>query len=900
MSHSKSAKEAVTIDPKQQRHLSTQGAKTARSAASSSANGGKKSKKKPKKRRSIFGMILRFIGCLICVGIMACSVGAVMVSMYVVQVTADDNLDLDALELKQTTIVYDKDGNESNTFAGNNNRIWRSLGDIPLHLQQAVIAVEDMNFYNEPGINIKRTIAAALNEFTDHALLGSQQGASTLEQQLIKNLTGDDETDIMRKVREIFRALGLANRYSKETVLEAYLNTIPLTGTIYGMEVGANTYFGKHVEELSLAECAVLASITKNPTNYNPFTNPENVVQRRNHVLALMRNQGYITAEECTAAQNEPLTLAETQTAAETATRTANNSYFDDAVFEELTAYFMDSMGYSKAEAQNEIFTGGYRVYTTMDPKIQAAAERIMLNEPDEKGNELFPALWHEEEVNSKIPVGAEITYDENGFPMNPDDEGSSSLFTKDDIPVYSDEANRVFKTKPDENNEYLLFFEEVRTQAAMTVMDYDGNVLALVGGLGEKKYDRTINRATVPHQTGSTMKPIAAYAKALDYRLITYSSPMIDTPYYSAESKQVLKPQYAYLNKYDPSVIARNDVWRSWPENYGGVGGNGSTMLVYDALRQSYNTVAAWIGSYVGAQNLFNFAHDTLQCQYLNAEHDADLGPIVLGSQTYGLTMVELAGAYSMFWDGTFTTPHLINEVYDSDGNLIWDNTRSITTVQAIKPSTATIMNRMMQNVLKSGGTANGMAPEGEMEAAAKTGTTSDFKDYTFVGMTPYYVTSVWWGFDKPCNMYDLGGKNGKPTQYAWKYLMEEVQKDLPVKEFPIADDVVTKQFNPSTGEIISSGGQTGYYTEDNLPNNDWTATENDDYAAQAQAAQDNYQQSQQQPQQSTPAPTAPSVNVPSGDNSQPSGDTQPSGNQSSGTEPAPNEPDDGTIHIG
>ena len=181
----------------------------------------------------------RFLGCLLCVCIMAASVGGVLLSMYIVQVTADDGevLDLDNQKNKQTTIIYDINGDEYAQLTKGENRIWRELSAMPENLQHAVIAIEDKDFYNEPGINIKRTIGAALNEFTDHALYGSQQGASTLEQQLIKNLTGDNETDKMRKVREIFRALGLSNKYSKETILEAYLNTIPLTGIVCGMAV---------------------------------------------------------------------------------------------------------------------------------------------------------------------------------------------------------------------------------------------------------------------------------------------------------------------------------------------------------------------------------------------------------------------------------------------------------------------------------------------------------------------------------------------------------------------------------------------------------------------------------------------------------------------------------------
>ena len=216
-------------------------------------------------------MIFSFIGCMLCLCIMAASVGGVLLSMYIVQVTADDaeTLDLDNQKNRQTSIVYDINGNEYASLSRNENRIWRELSAMPENLQNAVIAIEDKNFRTEPGINLKGTIGAALNAFTGNRIWGTNRGASTLEQQLIKNLTGDNEQDNMRKVREIFRALGLDNKYSKETILEAYLNTIPLTGIIHGMEAGSIEYFGKHVEDLTLAECATLASITKNPTKYN-------------------------------------------------------------------------------------------------------------------------------------------------------------------------------------------------------------------------------------------------------------------------------------------------------------------------------------------------------------------------------------------------------------------------------------------------------------------------------------------------------------------------------------------------------------------------------------------------------------------------------------------------------
>lgn len=844
-------KEAVPIEPKQQRHISTDGVKTTTGATGQPGAPAPKNKKKPKKRRSIIGMIFSFIGCMLCLCIMAASVGGVLLSMYIVQVTADDaeTLDLDNQKNRQTSIVYDINGNEYASLSRNENRIWRELSAMPENLQNAVIAIEDKNFRTEPGINLKGTIGAALNAFTGNRIWGTNRGASTLEQQLIKNLTGDNEQDNMRKVREIFRALGLDNKYSKETILEAYLNTIPLTGIIHGMEAGSIEYFGKHVEDLTLAECATLASITKNPTKYNPATNPEELIKRRNHVLYEMYTQGYITEAEFNAAKAETVTLTEKTSTTENATRSSSNSWFTDALYTQLLNQLQEDLNYTADEAKELIFSGGLRIYSTVDPTVQAGIEKTMYNEDD-----LIPALWHEEPVCLRdYPADSsswdEVQYDEaTGLPITKD---GYAVYGQEAIPVYADEEGTTLKmgtsTDPDYPNDttvYLCVYEKVRTQAAMATLDYDGNILGIGGGIGEKKYDLGFNRATSPHQTGSTMKPIGAYALALDYKLINYSSQILDSPYYSAEDKKVLKDQYiGVMSPFSEAAQSRSDVWRAWPTNYGGVGGQGNPMLVYDALQQSYNTVAVWVGDMVGVDYLYNFVHDTLECSYISAENDMDLGPLVLGSQSSGLTVVQLAGAYTMFNTGTFTTPHYYTEITDYQGNMILDNNKYINTTQAISADTAYIMNRMMWNVLHSRkGTAYGKAPDGEMDSVAKTGTTSNYKDYTFAGLTPYYVTAIWWGCDRPTEMDTLGkaGKNASPIQYAWKALMEDLQADLPVKEFAKGENVVEKHFDTSSGAIISSGGSVGYYTEDNLPDNSYTVSEDDPYAALAQAAAD------------------------------------------------------------
>lgn len=844
-------KEAVPIEPNQQRHISTDGVKTTAGATSQPGAPAPKNKKKPKKRRSIIGMIFSFIGCMLCLCIMAASVGGVLLSMYIVQVTADDGetLDLDNQKNRQTSIIYDINGNEYASLSRNENRIWRELSAMPENLQNAVIAIEDKNFRTEPGINLKGTIGAALNAFTGNRIWGTNRGASTLEQQLIKNLTGDNEQDNMRKVREIFRALGLDNKYSKETILEAYLNTIPLTGIIHGMEAGSIEYFGKHVEDLTLAECATLASITKNPTKYNPATNPEELIKRRNHVLYEMYTQGYITETEFNAAKAETVTLTEKTSTTENATRSSSNSWFTDALYTQLLSQLQEDLNYTADEAKELIFSGGLRIYSTVDPKVQEGVEKTMYNEDD-----LIPALWHEEPVCLRdYPADSsswdEVQYDDaTGLPITKE---GYAVYGQEAIPVYADEEGTTLKmgtsTDPDYPNDttvYLCVYEKVRTQAAMAIVDYSGNILAIGGGIGEKKYDLGFNRATSPHQTGSTMKPIGAYALALDYKLINYSSQILDSPYYSAEDKKVLKDQYiGVMSPFSEAAQSRSDVWRAWPTNYGGVGGQGNPMLVYDALQQSYNTVAVWVGDMVGVDYLYNFVHDTLECSYINAENDMDLGPLVLGSQSSGLTVVQLAGAYTMFNTGTFTTPHYYTEITDYQGNMILDNNKYINTTQAISADTAYIMNRMMWNVLHSRkGTAYGKAPDGEMDSVAKTGTTSNYKDYTFAGLTPYYVTAIWWGCDRPTEMDTLGkaGKNASPIQYAWKALMEDLQADLPVKEFAKGENVVEKHFDTSTGAIISSGGSVGYYTEDNLPDNSYTVSEDDPYAALAQAAAD------------------------------------------------------------
>lgn len=765
-----------------------------------------KTPKEPKKGHPVLRFLGRLIATLICLGIMAGSLLAVCAVYYVVQATANDGdlLNLDNIELSQSSVVVatDPDTGAQVEYAvlrsSNSHRVWADLEQMPEYLQYAFICTEDKDFYNEPGVNFKRTIGAMINEYV-LPIYGSKQGASTLEQQLIKNLTDDDSSSgiegALRKLREIYRALCLSKQYSKETILEAYLNTISFTGTIQGVQTAANEYFDKDVSELTLWECATIASITKNPTNYNPYTNPENLVNRRNFIMYNMWQQGVISEEEYRSGAAQPLVLAEEDSTRKTTTVT---SYFTDALFTQLVQDIMEKEGCTEAEAQKLIYTGGLTIEATVDTKVQTAMENLMLNENDA----YFPAGWHEEEVSS---------------------------ITDDDIQVFNEDGTPKIRT--DENGK-VYYYRKVRTQAAMVTLDYDGNVIALVGGVGEKTKSLSLNRAySTVRQTGSTIKPIGAYALGVEYGLVNWSSMLNNSPLYAKEDMIIRDEDYCRRNGLmglsNKQLQAYPNAWRSWPRNYGGNYGDNTDVPLWNGLARSLNTIAARVGDLVGASNIFNFVYNTLQLDTLDPINDVGLAQLVMGSQTRGVTPTALAAAFQIFYDGQYTTPHLYTRVLDRDGNIYLEN--NATSYQALTSDTAYIMNRLLKNVLYSSvGTAGGRYPNSNgMESFGKTGTASDEKDLWFVGGTPYYVTAVWWGYDAPYDMTKTLTKNQAKTRtcvQAWKALMEEVQKDLPYKAFPTSKGVVERSYCTESGLLAGVNcpdTAVGYYRADDLPDN-------------------------------------------------------------------------------
>lgn len=735
------------------------------------SGGPRRNKKKKMTAGRVLGAIMRFIASCLCVCIILGSVAAVAVSLYVVKETQGDSdlLDLTQLELAYTTIIYSQQINDQGQpewveyqrlQSPEENRIWKPLNEISPYIQHAFVAVEDENFYTHPGFSFKRTVLAAINEvfrkLTGSYLTGSQLGASTIEQQLIKNITGEDESSgiegYARKVKEIFRAIALDNRFSKEEILEAYLNTIGLTGNTAGVEAGANQYFGKSAADVTIAEAASIAAITKNPSRFNPYTNPEEHLKRRDDIILFMQQQGYITQAEAEAAWATPLNLVEKTTDENAAVQT-DYSWFTDQVISEVIDDLVaeNPLGrenWDRKAASDYLYNGGLRIYATVDTEVQTALENV----------------WLEGKYWEPMPIE---NYDD---PNNPDDTPRT-----------------------------------ITTQAAGVVINYKGELCGVVGGLGQKTENRGFNRGTeMERQVGSTMKGVAAYPLGIDMDLINYSSVLMDD--------------------YFPISDGKGGTRTDWPSNWSGRYSHSMTT-VYEALKQSLNTVAVRVGDWVTPRTMFEFARETLGITTLDENSDVDLAPMVLGATTTGLSPYELAGTYMMYGDGgRMTSLHSYTSVRDYQGNEILE--KDIVTTQAIGEDTAYIMNRLLHSVLfDAGGTARGIHPDANiMDSIGKTGTTNDNKDVWFVGLTPKYVMATWYGYDENEPMDDYnnyyiyknkGSQKGHPGASAFAEVMDTVQADDEIVTWDMPETVEKGAFCTISGDIPTDGCPrgTGYY---------------------------------------------------------------------------------------
>lgn len=702
-------------------------------------NNGKTAKtaKKPKSPKNLTKKAYILWGILAtCVLTVLVVVTTVLVSA-IVYVKGDLVVNLDEYKANQnqTSFVYayDKSGAtvELARLHGEEDRVWVDLDDMSPYLKEAFIALEDTRFMKHHGVDWIRTFGVIIKPKN----IG--QGGSTITQQLIKNITNNKEVTIVRKYREILMALNLEENYNKDVILEAYLNTLYLGSGCYGVKTASEKYFGKDVSELDAAECACLAVITKAPTKYNPLLNPEENLKRRNHCLKLMYDEGKgcLNEEEYNAATTENLIF------------TNSPDYVPS-----------DKIKDTKTANEEEKVINSFYV----DYVIQAVRDDLM-----------------EKYGYSKQQATNQIYY------------GGLKIYTAVDLDVQATledvYVNR--KSFPD----MVSKKDGSKVQSAMTIMDYQGRIVAMVGQAGAKTQNRGLNRAANSYrQPGSTIKPLATYAPAIDMNIYNYSSMIKD---------------YA---------IAVNG--SLWPHNVDKSLGSGNNVTVKYAIQKSLNTVPARIINYdVGIDNSFNFLRDNFHLSRLDEKEDRTLSPLATGALTNGTTTVEMAAAYATFGNGgLYYKPYAYYKVTNSSGSEIVLSNENPASQRAISEETSDIMCELLQTVDTSYyGTASNVR---KFQIMAKTGTTSSDKDRWFCAGTPYYVAAVWVGFDSPETLNASVNPGGK----IFFRVFDDIHKGLDAKQFPKSSGTVEKSFCSRTGKLASSNcgsTQKGWYKITSLP---------------------------------------------------------------------------------
>ncbi len=674
---------------------------------------------------------------LFLVFVIIASVAITALTIYVVEFLGpDDSIDLRSLKLSYATVVYGTDSSgeefEVGRIFNDENRVWVDLQDIPQHVQDAFVYTEDERFMKHEGVDWKRTIGSFANLIFD--FWGTRQGGSTITQQLIKNATGENETHglagIKRKVEEIFRAISLEKKFYKDEILENYLNIIHLGNRTGGVQAASQYYFGKDVQELSIAEAAALATTTRSPATRNPRDNPEVNKEKRVYTLGKMLEFGAISQEEYDLALEEELVIKDAPTDDE-APKSSVQSWYVDNVIEEVIADMESELGYTREEAESMLYQGGYKIYTPIDQELQTLLE-------------------NQYKVDKNF--GKSI---ENGGP-----------------------------------------------DSAMVVMNYNGEILALVGARGEKEGARLYNLATMAERPcGSTAKPIAVYSLAIENDLINYSTIVTDKP---TERPGGTEPVWPH------------NYTRKW---YGNI-------TIEEALYRSLNTIPVDLIEQMGPQNSVDFMVNKLgftsvkNGEVVNGKKlsDANLS-LALGSFHTGTKLTELTAAYQIFGNGGYyTRPHSYTKVVNAAGDIILENNPRA--VRALSEETATIMNRLLLQVMNGGDNATGRAAKvSGMEIVGKTGTTQDDKDRLFVGLTPEIVVGVWAGHRDNTPIKE--GSVNSPTVIFKNVLGNYISK-LPVKTFTLSENVTPMQYCAESGELATASCPTsklGYYATSNTP---------------------------------------------------------------------------------
>ncbi len=711
-----------------------------------------------------FGWVLNIVMTL---GIIGAVVGLVVGGSFLLYVknyldTSISSFEALSKDKSMTTMVSYVDDNgkiveiNSERLSASENRVWVKYSEMNEYLPNAFIAIEDKRFWSHQGVDWYGFAGVIIKTLGGKDL----RGASTITQQLIKNVTGDDDVTIQRKAQEMIRALNLEKKYDKTEILEMYLNNIYLSQNCYGVGAAAYVYFSKDVSELTLIESAAIAAITQNPSYWDPILYPEHNSDRRNTILEQMYEQKLITQEEFASAYLKELELNIPDS--DDAEGITIHSWYTDAAQQEAVQLLMKEFGYTKAVAEKALLTGGFNIVTALDPEIQETLEKYFENDSD----------WERH----------------------------------DDSPIQPECSGVII----DPNN---------------------GNVLALVGGRGQKLINLGLNYATQTRRpAGSSIKPLSVYGPGLEYGALTYGSVFDDTPInFGNQSIDEETGDVIYSN---PHGYPKNA-----PDRYDGL------TTVHSAVEVSKNTVAWRALEAVGLQNSFEFLTKKVGLSTLVESQTLENGvvftdiayaPLAMGEFTYGVTVKEMTAAYQIFANGgVFNEERIVLKILDADGEVLVDNEKKSSIVMSAQ--NASLMTQMLKEVV-SDGTATAITLDKIMDCAGKTGTTQANRDKWFIGYTPYYVCGIWFGYSMPRSLEDFNSTKTVPvllwdkimTEITAKYVKMDADGEAPLKTLDLAPGIITATYCRDSGKLMTdtcradprgSRAELGYFASGTEP---------------------------------------------------------------------------------
>lgn len=690
------------------------------------------------------------------------------------------------------SIIYDANGKKVQKLMGiNANREYKKITDIPKCVQNAFVAIEDARFYKHSGVDLQGILRAVFSALSDEKVT---QGASTITQQLLKNQVfgGGNEKSffgkVSRKIQEQSLAIKLESTIDKKKILEYYLNTINLGQNTMGVETASKRYFGKSVSKLTVSEAAVLAGITQNPTEYNPITEQQNNEAKRKIILKNMLDQEYITEDEYEEALGDDVysRIQDINKEKRTSSYGDINSYYVDAVIENVVSDLKQKLGYTETQAYNAIYREGLKIYTCQDQSLQKICDDVINNDK-----------YYQKNTKSYLSYQLKVKKS----------DGKTELYTEGDVIAFINNAHKkrisfyfknrkkaekyikLFKKKNLDKHDKILS-ESInlikQPQASFVLMEQStGKVRAIVGGRGEKTANRTLNRAaSSKRQPGSTFKVLSTYLPALDTSGFTLANVMDDAPYkYPGTNKRV----------------------KDWDSS----GYKGLTSL-RQGIVDSVNIVTVKtfqkVTPQTGFDYLLNLGFTTLVDRRETSDgqiySDIQL-PTALGGLTDGVTNVELTAAYAAIANGgTYIKPVYYTKIVDSKGNVLLQNSKSGKKV--MKNTTAWLLTDAMKDVIKRGTGKKAAFKKIKMPQAGKTGTTSDNTDFWFEGYTPYYTAGIWLGYDSMFTQM-----SGSASKIMWRDIMEKVHKvkKLKNKNFKKPEDIITRKICKKCGKLAVYG---------------------------------------------------------------------------------------------